>query len=199
MDNYQYIIASLPVPDKDVKPGDTSRSAELLAFIREHCSAKDNELLDLLLDGYDESRLGPEFYDKALASPSNFIREFFTFDLRVRNAKVRFLNKALDRPESQDIFLEPEGEFPEAARLGTVLEDSDILRRERGLDDLMWAKIDEILIFDYFDIDVILGFVAKMKIADRWLLLDEQAGREMFRRLVQDIRGTFKGVEYNEK
>ena len=44
MDNYQYIIASLPVPDKDVKPGDTSRSAELLAFIREHCSAKDNEL-----------------------------------------------------------------------------------------------------------------------------------------------------------
>ncbi|MBQ3918015.1 MAG: DUF2764 family protein, partial [Bacteroidales bacterium] len=130
---------------------------------------------------------------------SNFIREFFTFDLRVRNAKVRFLNKALDRPESQDIFLEPEGEFPEAARLGAVLEDSDILRRERGLDDLMWAKIDEILIFDYFDIDVILGFVAKMKIADRWLLLDEQAGREMFRRLVQDIRGTFKGVEYNEK
>lgn len=199
MDNYQYIIASLPVPDKDVKPGDASRSAELLAFIREHCSAKDKELLDLLLDGYDESRLGPEFYDKALASPSNFIREFFTFDLRVRNAKVRFLNKALDRPESQDIFLEPEGEFPEAARLGTVLEDSDILRRERGLDDLMWAKIDEILIFDYFDIDVILGFVAKMKIADRWLLLDEQAGREMFRRLVQDIRGTFKGVEYNEK
>ena len=63
----------------------------------------------------------------------------------------------------------------------------------------MWAKIDEILIFDYFDIDVILGFVAKMKIADRWLLLDEDAGREMFRRLVQDIRGTFKGVEYNEK
>ena len=32
----------------------------------------------------------------------------------------------------------------------------------------------------------------------RWLLLDEEAGRAMFKRLVDEVRGTFKGVEYNE-
>lgn len=198
MDNYQYIIASLPVPNKDIRPGDVSRSAELLAFIREHCSREDNALIDRLLDGYDESKLGLAFYETALSGSDRFIREFFTFDLRVRNAKVRFLNKALDRPVDQDIFLEPEGEFPEAEKIAAVLQDKDILARERGLDGLMWAKIDEILIFDTFNIDVILGFIAKLKISDRWLTLDEQTGREMFRRLVQEIRGTFKGVEFNE-
>jgi hypothetical protein len=198
MDNYQYIIASLPVPNKDIRPGDVSRSAELLAFIREHCSREDNALIDRLLDGYDESKLGQAFYETALSGADRFIREFFTFDLRVRNAKVRFLNKALDRPVDQDIFLEPEGEFPEAEKIAAVLQDKDILARERGLDGLMWAKIDEILIFDTFNIDVILGFIAKLKISDRWLTLDEQTGREMFRRLVQEIRGTFKGVEFNE-
>lgn len=198
MDNYQYIIASLPVPNKDIRPGDVSRSAELLAFIREHCSREDNALIDRLLDGYDESKLGQAFYETALSGSDRFIREFFTFDLRVRNAKVRFLNKALDRPVDQDIFLEPEGEFPEAEKIAAVLQDKDILARERGLDGLMWAKIDEILIFDTFNIDVILGFIAKLKISDRWLTLDEQTGREMFRRLVQEIRGTFKGVEFNE-
>jgi len=198
MDNYQYIIASLPVPNKDIRPGDVSRSAELLAFIREHCSKEDNALIDRLLDGYDESKLGQAFYETALSGADRFIREFFTFDLRVRNAKVRFLNKALDRPVDQDIFLEPEGEFPEADKIAAVLQDKDILARERGLDGLMWAKIDEILIFDTFNIDVILGFIAKLKISDRWLTLDEQTGRDMFRRLVQEIRGTFKGVEFNE-
>jgi len=198
MDNYQYIIASLPVPNKDIRPGDVSRSAELLAFIREHCSKEDNALIDRLLDGYDESKLGQAFYETALSGADRFIREFFTFDLRVRNAKVRFLNKALDRHVDQDIFLEPEGEFPEADKIAAVLQDKDILARERGLDGLMWAKIDEILIFDTFNIDVILGFIAKLKISDRWLTLDEQTGRDMFRRLVQEIRGTFKGVEFNE-
>ena len=39
----------------------------------------------------------------------------------------------------------------------------------------------------------------KMMIIRRWLILDEATGREMFKKLVDEVRGTFKGVEYNEK
>ena len=48
------------------------------------------------------------------------------------------------------------------------------------------------------DFDKILGMIVKMMIIRRWLILDEEAGREMFKRLVDEVRGTFKGVEYNE-
>ena len=74
----------------------------------------------------------------------------------------------------------------------------DILARERGIDDLYWDKIDEITLFDYLNFSKILGMVVKMMIIRRWLILDEERGREMFKRLVDEVRGTFKGVEYNE-
>ena len=46
--------------------------------------------------------------------------------------------------------------------------------------------------------EAILAFVAKLKIVDRWLTLDEEQGKEMFKRLVDEVRGTFKGVNYQE-
>ena len=36
----------------------------------------------------------------------------------------------------------------------------------------------------------ILGFTAKLKIIDRWNKLDPETGRELFRKLVDEIRKT---------
>ena len=155
--------------------------------------------------------LGLEFYKEALSHRLGFIREFFQFDLNVRNQKVRYLNHALGRepekdilslrdPEAEDTGLEPEApEFKEETRLQNILEGKDILARERGIDDLYWEKIDEITLFDYLNFDKILGVMVKMMIIRRWLILDEETGRAMFKKLVDEVRGTFKGVEYNEK
>ena len=102
-------------------------------------------------------------------------------------------------PEAEDTGLDPEApEFKEQARLQSILEGNDILARERGIDDLYWDKIDELTLFDYLNFDKILGMVAKMMIIRRWLILDEETGRAMFKKLVDEVRGTFKGVEYNE-
>ena len=70
--------------------------------------------------------------------------------------------------------------------------------REKGLDDLVWAKVDSLSTFHYFDLTAVLAYVVKLSVADRWLALDPQTGRERFRQLVREVRGTFKGVEYNE-
>ena len=133
-----------------------------------------------------------------LRHKNSFIREFFTFDLRVRNAKVRYLNEQLGRNTDKDIFLETEGEFEESEALMSVLYGDNLIDRELGLDELMWNKISELNIFEYFNINVLLGYISKLKIIGRWLSLDEKTGKEMFRRLVEEIRGTFKGVEFNE-
>lgn len=198
MNNYEYIIASLPVLSKDWKASKGLDYEGILSQIRSQCSKKDNALIDILSEGYDESRLGKEFYDKALSSKDRFIREYFTFDLKLRDAKVRYLNRALGRDEGQDIFNDPECTPEERERLDNVFTADDILERERNIDNLMWEKIDSITLFDYFDIDAILGFIARLHIIERWLKLDEETGREMFRRLVEEVRGTYSGVKYNE-
>ena len=201
MDNYEYLIAGLPVLSMDVSDSDKSDKIYVRGMIdeiRALSSDKDNSLYDLLLSGYEEENFTPEFYQSMLSHPNAFLREFFRFDLNVRNAKVRFLNDKLGRPSNQDIFLEDDGEFEEEGEVRRVLYGSDLLEREKGLDALMWAKIDELNTFDYFNVSALLGYVAKLKIIDRWMSLDEDLGRELFRKLVAEIRGTFKGVEFNE-
>ena len=114
----------------------------------------------------------------------------------MRNAKARFLNKAFGRPTDQDTIQISSGEFPEAARLDAILSTQDLLSREKGLDALMWEKISEISTFNYFDIHAILAYLAKLHIISRWFELDEETGRELFGKLVNEVRGTFKGVNY---
>ena len=210
MNNYVYITAGLPDFTPDWRQGEKSLD-EYFDQVRELLSAKDNEVVDFIIRGFDKDQIGPEFYKEALAYRIGFIRDFFRFDLNVRNQKVRYLNQALGRapekdvlfmrdPEAEDTGLEPEEpEFKEAAALQSILEGNDILSRERGIDDLYWDKIDELTLFDYLNFDKILGVIAKMMIIRRWLILDEETGRAMFKQLVDEVRGTFKGVEYNEK
>jgi len=207
MRNYEYIVASLPDITTGWKFGEKGPQ-DYIDEIVSLCSEKDRELIDFLMSGYMDENLNGEFYAKALIHKDTFIREYFRFDLNVRNAKVKYLNKALERQADKDVltFSEDapqavldaiEAEFEEAADLETILNTGDILSRERGIDDLMWEKIDSLTTFNYFDIDAILGFITKLNIVARWYRLDEQTGREMFKQLVDEVRGTFKGVEYN--
>lgn len=198
MDNYEYLIAGLPVLSKDWSANSSVSVDSLIEEIKNGCSKKDNVLIDSLLDGYKEENFNEDFYKSMLRHKNSFIREFFTFDLRVRNAKVRYLNEQLGRNTDKDIFLETEGEFEEREALMSVLYGDNLIDRELGLDELMWNKISELNIFEYFNINVLLGYISKLKIIGRWLSLDEKTGKEMFRRLVEEIRGTFKGVEFNE-
>ena len=200
MNNYIYIISSLPALSKDWKGSDGFSAQEIIAEIKERMSAKDNEKIDFFLQGFEDDSLCKEFYEKAAESKSPFVRDYYKFDMNVRNVKARYLNAAFDRPADQDVIV-LEGQnpsFEEEGKVKAVLENHDILAREKGLDDIMWNKIYELTLFHYLDMDVIYSFLAKLHIIDRWLKLDEQTGREMFRKLVGEVRGTFKGVEYSE-
>ena len=207
MKNYEYIVASLPDISTGWKFGEKGPE-DYIEEIVSLCSEKDRKLIEFLLSGYLEENLNAGFYGEALTHKDAFIREYFRFDLNVRNAKVKYLNKALGRDADKDVLTFPEDtaqpildaiaeEFEEAAALETILNTGDILSRERGIDDLMWEKINSLTTFNYFDIDAILGFITKLNIVARWYKLDEQTGREMFKKLVDEVRGTFNGVEYN--
>ncbi len=197
MKNYEYIISSLPAISLDWKFGGGTSFDTYVDWIKTQLDASDRKAVDKLLDGYKDENLVPEFYEAALADSNSFIREFFAFDLNVRNAKARFLNKAFERPLDQDTIVIGTGEFPEAEQLQAVFQDSDLLSRERGLDNLMWDKISRMSVFNYFDINAVLAFIAKLHIIGRWFALDEESGRRMFLSLVDEVRNTFKGVEYN--
>jgi hypothetical protein len=215
MSNFEYIISSLPYLTLDYKYDQGEGFYTVLEQIKENLGEKDAETLDFLLSGYDAKKLDADFYATALKSSNRFIREYFRFDLNLRNAKVRFLNRTLGRAEEQDVmtgkgdeFAEDldidgyrftGGEFEEELKVQSALESASLLEREKSLDNICWDKINNLETFHYFDITAVLAYVAKLHIVDRWLALDEEKGRELFHKLVQEVKGTFKGVNYTEK
>jgi len=213
MSNYEYIISSLPYLTMDFKyPGQAGFNS-VISDIKRDLDERDSALVDFLLKGFTEKELDADFYAQALRSRNRFLREYFRFDLNLRNAKVRYLNAQLGREPDQDVMTgeDPEaedvdidgfrfngGEFEEAAKVDAILSDKDLVSREKGLDDILWDKIDNLAIFHYFDIEAVLAYIAKLRIVTRWLNLDEEVGRDVFRRLLKDVRGTYKGVKYTE-
>ncbi|MBP5486300.1 MAG: DUF2764 family protein [Bacteroidales bacterium] len=196
MGNYEYIVSSLPALAIDWKFGEGTSFETYVSWIKSQLGNADIDTLDFLLSGYEESTLNKGFYETAFANPNQFIREFFRFDLNFRNAKARFLNKALGRPETMDTIDIPVGEFTEAGKLDEILSGTDLLAREKRLDSLVWDKINELTTFNYFDMDAILGFVARLHIIERWFSLDEETGRDMFIQLVEGLHDTAKSIKY---
>ena len=185
MNNYEYIIASLPIPEK---AGDVDADV-LIDSIREACSERDRRWIDCISDSFNPDKLDEDFYIRALNGGNAFVRDYLGWDLGVRNTRVEFLNHALGRPAGMDAIILPgHEEFEGKAMVEAVLSRADILERERGLDDIMWEKADGLTALHVLDLDVILSFIAKIKISDRWNKLDPATGRAMFRRLVNEIR-----------
>lgn len=204
MNNYYYIISSLPSISPDYRFGEKGPK-EIMDEVKSQLSKKDLKVVEFLEKGFDEQSLCEDFYREALSAKDRFIREYFRFDLFKRNAKVRYLNAELGREGEKDVLdvnsdeEKPQialGEFEQAEALDAALHSADILSRERSIDNLTWEKIDSLTTFDYFDLEAILGFAAKLHIVERWFSLDEKTGREMFRRLVDEVRGTFRGVDF---
>ena len=128
MTNYYYIIASLPAITRDWKFGD--RTAEgLIGEIKGLSTPRDLAAISFIESGFKDDNLDIDFYRKALSFKNPFIREYYTFDLNVRNAKARYLNRALGREEDRDV-LRMDGDedrtasFEEAARLEAILNDT---------------------------------------------------------------------------
>ena len=87
MNNYEYIIASLPDLTTGWKFGEKGPE-DYIEEVISLCSAKDREGIEFLLSGFESGNLDVSFYRKALEHENGFIRDYFLFDLNVRNAKV---------------------------------------------------------------------------------------------------------------
>ena len=194
MDNYVYIVASLPeiAVSYEGAPFDYAAVKEQIV---ELLSEKDQELVALLEEGFDENTLGAEFYAKAAESKNRFIREYFDFDGRLRNMKVAYLAKRLDKQGDQYFVDMPEADFEEESKIKEILDNADFVQREQKMDELKWEKASDIARMDYFNMNAILAFLVKAKTVQRWAELDKAKGEEMFRKLVKEVRGTFEGIK----
>lgn len=192
MNNYEYIIASLPLLE-----GDAAKAFDadaILSEIRSQLGRGDDALVELLLESSGPGSDPAAFCHKALAGRNRFLKEYAKLELARRNAGAAYVNSRLGRPEGTDVLILSEDEenpsVEDSDELSRIFGQTDILAREKALDDFVWKAVDRITVLDVFDIDLILAFVVKLRLAARWQALDGEAGRELFHRLVKEMKET---------
>lgn len=199
MDNYHYIIAGLPELVLNADNGNLNYSA-----IRDHIvnssAPKDVKLVEWLEFGLNDENLNPHFYRAAFKSKNEFIKRFFALDLVIRNMKVDFISKKLGKEStSQKIevsnIINPDLSDEQKDKLIQIFANKNILEKEQMLDKFKWDYISDMNPYGIFSMDVILAFLAKGQLINRWNKLDRNTGKEMFKKLVEEVRGTYQGIE----
>lgn len=155
-----------------------------------------------------EDQLTTLYYEYATQVSNDFLRTWFEFERNVKNIlagltarrhKIAVENlligndivtNAIRKSNARDFSLS--AEFPYVDKLIQLNENSNLLEREKAIDQLKWNHIDELNTFNYFSVEVILGFVFKLAMVERWLKLDKKTGEEMFRRLVSDLENSYE-------
>jgi hypothetical protein len=163
-----------------------------------------------------ENELTTLFYDQMLKQDNKFLRQWFEFNLNLRNVGVALgarrhnipyenqiigtgeVSDAIRRSHARDFGLGNDIEFLE--EVNTIMRQDDIQVREKALDQLKWNYLDEVTFFEYFTIERILAFTIKLGIVERWLGIDVDHGREMFKKLMQELNSSYELPEsFKEK
>lgn len=155
-----------------------------------------------------ENQLTTLYYDYVLKTRNSFLREWYLFELNLKNTlialngrrlKLRFDNQligsnivveSIRKSNARDLGLA--NEFPLVEKLLQISEISNLLEREKAIDLLRWNYLDELNTFNYFTIEMILGYVIKLGIVERWMKLDKKTGEQMFKQFLVDLEKSYE-------
>jgi len=168
---------------------------------------KDEELSKSVNKSW-ENLITELYYNHVLKTKNKFLKQWFQFNqdlnnilagLNCRQFDINPENQLIGKNEVVEAILSSNAkdfglsvDIPYAADIITQAEKENLFAREKGLDQLKWKKADEITLFDYFTIEVVLAYTVKLDIAYRWLELDEETGRQMFKKIVDDLKSSFE-------
>lgn len=159
-----------------------------------------------------ENRLQEYFYRFVLNTKSEFIKQWFTFDLKTKNLLTAVnchrygfdAANQLIQAKSDDEFilylqkkmpaaeLFADDEWPHHSQiLQIALSEREFAEKEKLTDSIKWNFLDGITVFNYFTIEKILSYVLKLQIIDRWQNLDHETGKAFLRRLIHDLERNY--------
>ena len=157
---------------------------------------------------FPEDRLAQLYYAYAMSQGNAFVERWFAFNLDLNNFLTAItarrydldvkplivgdneVAKALRTSNSRDFGLTGVMDgFEEVMRISEI---ENLVERERKLDVLKWEWMEENSFFDYFTVEKLFAFLVKIQIIERWISLDAEAGGEMLRGMIRQLKEEVK-------
>jgi hypothetical protein len=147
-----------------------------------------------------EDRLAALYHACAMECSNRFVAAWFALNLNINNVLTAITCRkyGLDRSvyivgdnetanhlrtsNARDFELGDSLEYlPDVLR---IAEETDVLLREKKVDQLKWEWLDDNTFSRVFDIESVLAYLLKLELLERWATLDKVAGEKTFRELV---------------
>lgn len=173
--------------------------------VKRYNEADDDERDDkVALDDRFERAVFEAYYLGLEKSKCSFLRAWGEFDRNLRNiaaaVAAREANRSisdvvvgrgevveqLSRSSAADFGLRGELQYIDSV-IAAVSDERNIVEKERKIDAIRWAEAEDIVVFDFFNINFILSYLVKVNIVARWNMLSPEVGRRMLERLMQEL------------
>ena len=69
-----------------------------------------------------------------------------------------------------------------------IIEEENLLLREKKIDALKWSWMEDKIFFDYFTIERVFVFLLQIDMIERWLQLDSEEGNRYFREIIDSLK-----------
>ncbi len=155
-----------------------------------------------------ENYLTGLYYNYINALSNQFLNDWLLFDGTLQNILVAYNCRKHDLPPDDELVGEGDivetlkkshardfglsGEIDYIDKLISIIENKDLLDREKSIDLLRWNYLDELTTFKYFSVEVVISYMIKLLIVDRWKKLDKETGEELFARLLDDLKTSYE-------
>lgn len=194
-DELKEIISS--AKNGDAQPGNVP--AYLYGFLEYYFGNEGQERI--LWDDVLASR----YYEYASRSANSFVSSWFEFNRNLNNILVAMAARKYKMSVADAVV--GDGEVAEALRTsgardfgltGTldyleivqrISEESNLLERERKLDELRWKWLDDNSVFNYFTVERLFVFLVKVGIVERWSALDADKGMQRYNIMINNLKG----------
>lgn len=151
-----------------------------------------------------ENELSARYYAYAMECGNRFVASWFEFNLTINNILVAFMARkyklditrnvvgdtdiceALRTSGARDFGLT--GEVDYFDQLQKINEISELVEREKRIDSLRWNWMEDAIFFDYFTIERIFAFLLKLEMIERWMALDKEKGKQLFRSIIEELK-----------
>ncbi len=222
-DNQNLLLQLFPREDAQFNPLGNF-SAQLLAQEIKHPDTLPEYMISFIQaynggnkkenEGSWEDTFASFFYEEMCSHSSCFVRDWYTFDLNLRNvlsaincrkhpkgAENKYsgysvehsiigtdeIARQLKKSSAQDFGLTSLLPWIE-----TVLNFPEQLdQREERIDLFRWDMLDSMCEGTFFGIELILSFIIKLGIIQRWQNLDTERGKEMLETLTERLTSEF--------
>ena len=182
-------------PDKAVPP-----------FLREFITDFKEE--HLRYDVSPENVLSWMYYDYMLKSDNLLVRRYAEFTMNLKNLVTALNARKYGREISREVIGTNEFavalrtsnakdfglgmEYPYVEKVLTLMDNDNLVERERGLDLIIWNFLEEAVTFEYFSLERVISYVVRLMIVERWSKMTADSGRKVFMEMIERFRQSFQ-------